>query len=229
MHCPSRISSIVPAVSGSIVPAVSGTSLTLPCHQPWTLQWIPLTQTMRSCSPSPLQVCDICHGRVNREIELSMHCAVDGLIHPQSPRIVDGFAATTESITALMTTAMTGQRSVLLPTSLVTEVGTAYDTTSITGLPALTGLPSLLLPTSRVTEEGNTDDTTAITVLPSLLLHTSLITEEGTADDTVQVLDAPITSLMPENIILQNARSIDDIAKHFQELFPPNSVSMGII
>ena len=134
----------------------------------------------------PLQVCDICHDRVNREIVAAMPRDVDGLMYPQSPRIVDGFAATTESTTALMTTAITGQRSVLLPTSLVTEVGTAYDTTAITGLPAIsTGLPSVLLPTSRVTEEGNTDDTTAITGLPSVLLHTSLIIEEGTADDTV--------------------------------------------
>jgi len=46
----------------------------------------------------PLQVCDICHDRVDREIAAAMPCEnVDGL-YPQSPSAVDGFAATTESI-----------------------------------------------------------------------------------------------------------------------------------
>ena len=48
----------------------------------------------------PLFVCDNCDDRVRREIVANMPRDVDGLLFPQSPRVVDGFAATAESTAA---------------------------------------------------------------------------------------------------------------------------------
>lgn len=78
------------------------------------------------------------------------------------------------------------------------------------------------MPTSLVAKEGTADDSD-VSVVPLVVLPTSLIAYDGTADDTVCVLDTPITSSIPENVIIKNARLINDIANHFQNLFPPSS------